>query len=45
MMSHAWQPILATITTDSILKQEMAPVNANLDAIPEEGDDSMAWHD
>jgi hypothetical protein len=43
-MSHSWQTILATIGTNPILKKKMAAINAYLDSVAKERDDSVTGY-
>jgi hypothetical protein len=43
-MSHSWETILATIGCNSIRKKKMAAINADLDAVAEQSDNSVVGY-
>src|SRR5271154_5207174 len=42
-MPDPWEPALASVRSDSILKKQMSTVHADLDAIAVKCDDPVSW--
>lgn len=44
-MSDAWESGISAIRADAILKEQVTAIYADLDAIAEQGHDSVSRHD